>query len=244
MRRLFTILMTASLLVAAGCGSSYEKRLEETLDRMRYEAKLDKNLMPPPKKEEGKFVESAIFIRPPKNFKHSKEFTLTVLEAGRFDLDASFLDEKVANESLHVLARINRPKAADKKKAAAPADAVVRGDFNADVVGVVNSAYSAELDVAKFKEETKKSGNKFKRAPAFESNGKNVQVFIYGTKNDQHQVALIFEYPKEEHTTMNPKIELCLDSFAVGKKAQRAYAGEDEEESGEEGGSGGSGVAF
>lgn len=243
MRRLLTVVMTASLLVAAGCGTSYEKRLEETLDRMRYEAKLDKNLMPPPKKDEGKFVESAIFIRPPKNFKHSKEFTLTVLEPGKFDLDSSFLDEKVANESLHVLGRINRPKAPDKKKAAAP-DAAVRGDFASDVVAVVNSAYSADLDVAKFKEETKKSGNKFKRAPAFESNGKNVQVFIYGTKTDQHQVALIFEYPKEEHATMNPRIELCLDSFSVGKKAQRAYAGDQEEESGEEGAASGSGVAF
>ena len=136
------------------------------------------------------------------------------------------------------------PRGADKKKAAA-ADTASRGEFNADVVAVVNAAYSADLDLTKFKEETKKTGNKFKRAPpTFESNGKNVQVFLYGTKTDQHQVALIFEYPKEEHTTMNPKIELCLDSFAVGKKAQRAYAGNAEEEESGEGGSGGGGVAF
>jgi len=238
------MLATVSLLLAVGCGRSYEERLNLTIERMKYEKELDKNLMPPPTKDEGKFRDT-IFIRPPRNFKHSKEFTLTVLEPGKFDLDSSFLDEKTANEGLHVLGRIKTIKAPDKKKAAPAADSGSRGDFNSDVVAVLNSAYSIELDLTKFKEETtKKSGNKFLHRSA-ESGGKNVQVYLFGKKADQFQVALIFEYPKDDQVAMTQKIGYCLESFAVGKKAQKAYAGgsEAEDESGE-GGSGGGGVAF
>ena len=41
---------------------------------------------------------------------------------------------------------------------------------------------------------------------------------------------MIFEYPKAEHNTVNPKIRLCLESFAVGDKAKRAFAGGETEE--------------
>ena len=47
---------------------------------------------------------------------------------------------------------------------------------------------------------------------------KNVQIYFYGDKNNPYEVALIFEYPKTEHNTVNPKIGLCLESFAVGKR--------------------------
>ena len=66
---------------------------------------------------------------------------------------------------------------------------------------------------------------------------KNVQIYLYGDKNSPYEVALIFEYPKAEHNAVNPKIGLCLESFAVGDKAKRAFAGgetEDIEGTGEE----------
>ena len=55
-------------------------------------------------------------------------------------------------------------------------------------------------------------------------------MYLYGDKNDPYEVALIFEYPKAEHNTVNPKIRLCLESFAVGDKAKRAFAGGETEE--------------
>ena len=46
----------------------------------------------------------------------------------------------------------------------------------------------------------------------------------------------IFEYPKAEHNSVNPKIGLCLECFATGERAKRAFAGnESEEEGGEPG---------
>ena len=39
-------------------------------------------------------------------------------------------------------------------------------------------------------------------------------------KNDPYEVALIFEYPRSEHTNLFGKIDLCLESFALGNKAQ------------------------
>ena len=64
-----------------------------------------------------------------------------------------------------------------------------------------------------------------------------MQIYLYGGKNSPYEVALIFEYPKAEHNAVNPKIRLCMESFAVGDKAKRAFAGgetEDIEGTGEE----------
>ena len=66
-------------------------------------------------------------------------------------------------------------------------------------------------------------------------NAKNVQVYLYGSKNSPYEVALIFEYPKAEHNSVNPKIGLCLEAFATGEKAKRAFAGGEADEEGGEG---------
>jgi hypothetical protein len=239
MRRVLAMSVTAALLMAAGCGSkSYEVRLNKTLEDMRYRKRLDDNLMPAPTK--GKFEELLIFVRPPKNLQQTKTFMLGTPEPGQFDLDASF--DEPQKQSMHLLARVKRPKAPDSKTKKAEAAPTNRGDFNRDVLALLNNYYGTQdLTVEKFKEETHMT-NKFKRH-VFSANNKNVQVYLYGPKGDPYEVAFVFEFPSSEQATLISKIGLCLESFATGQKARRAFAGTGAAEEGTERGSGG-GVAF
>jgi len=218
------LVATTVLVLSGGCGSkSYEFRLDRTLDNMRYRKRLDDNLMPPPAKGIAPFEELGIFIRPPKNLVQSKEFQMTVLEPGQFDLASSFYEEKKQN--LHVLARVKKPKSAPKK-APTPEDTAVRGEFNQDVVGIVGNVYGVAdaLEVGKFKEVTKKA-NKFRYHTFATGENKNVQVYLY--KVDPYEVALIFDYPSSEQANLSSRINLALESFAVGPKAKSRYAGAD-----------------
>jgi hypothetical protein len=223
MRRVFATLTTTALLLACGCGGrSYELRLETTYNNMQYKRRLDNNLMPPATKT--KLETLNIYVRPPKPLDASKEFLLTALEPGKFDDAESFSDKQA---QLHILARVKLPKAAPKKGAPAPPPNT-RGEFVTDVVGLLNSVYNVEVDAAKAKEDTKKN-NRYKRL-LFEGNGKDVQVYFYGAKSQPYEIALIFEYPKTEAKSISPKIELALESFATGQKAQSAFTGGGEAE--------------
>ena len=228
MRRSFAMLLTTALMIAAGCGGkSYETRLERTIEELRYQKRLDDNLMPAPTK--GKLEQLLIFVRPPKTLEGpTKEFQLTVLEAGKFDVADSFIEPD--KQALHILARVKKPKAAPGKKAATPvpAESTARGPFNADVIALLNGVYNIELDPAKAKEEVK--NKRSYRRLTFEANGKDIQLYLYGSKTTPYEVALIFEYPKSESAALVSKIELCLGSFATGERARRAYTGKDTEE--------------
>ena len=233
MRRVFATITMTALLLATGCGVKvYEERLNRTLEEMKYRKRLDDNLMPAAAK--GKMEQLAIYLRPPKNLQGpGKEFQLTVIEPGKFDVTESYYEPE--KQSLHVLARVKRPKGADGKKAAPnPADTATRGEFNTDVIAVLNSVYSLDIDLTKAKEEPKRR-NKFKRL-AFEANGKNVEVYLYGSKTSPYEVALVFEYAKAEKTTLSGKIDLALGSFAVGETARRMFSGAVSEEEAAEGG--------
>src|SRR3954469_15323240 len=112
MRRLQTMLVSAALLVAVGCGTkSYEFRLNTTLDAMRYRKRLDDKLEPAVK---GKLEELLIYVRPPKKMQQTKEFMLTAPPPGMFDADVSLLDAS-KQSTLHLLARVKRPKAPNAK---------------------------------------------------------------------------------------------------------------------------------
>jgi hypothetical protein len=256
MRRVWAILATASLVAAWGCGNSYDIRLNKTLEDMKYRKRLDDNLT---KAADGKFQELLIFVRPPKNLQAAKEFLLPLPEPGKFDLESSFLETKSGDsqpqpaepqnpnepakpadnlkQSLHVLARVKRPKSPNAKKKAEPVVAN-RGDFNRDVLALLNAAYTppTELTIDKFKEVTKGQGgratNRFKHH-AFTVNDKNVQVYLYGPKGDPNEVALVFEYPRTEQ--LYSKIELCLEAFAAGNRAKRSFSGAVGEEQGDAG---------
>jgi hypothetical protein len=234
MKRLSTVVLGAGLVLVLGCGTqNYEYRLEHTIDQMKYQKRLNDNLTDAPTK--GKLEELQIYVRPPMSMTGpTQTFQMTVVEPGKFDVESSFIEQD--KQSLHLLARVKRPKT-PAKKGAAPAEPTPRGDFNTDVVELVKSVYGVELNVADFKED-KKQNNTFK-AKTLDLNAKKVQIYLYGTKTSPYEVALIFEYPATEHNAINPKIGLCLESFAVAEKARRAFAGgESEEEAGGEEGSG------
>lgn len=231
MRRVLAVAATAVVLLAVlGCGGrSYELRLQRTVDDMKYRKKLDDNLMPAPTK--GKLEQLLIYIRPPKNLEGpAQEFQLIVLEPGKFDLSDSFYETK-AKQNLHVLARVKRPKAGADKKKAQP-EPTNRGEFTPDVLGVLQAGYGVDLDPAKLRDETKKT-NKFKHMTV-DAGDRLVQLYLYGGKTSPYEVALIFVSPKGAPIEQS-KITLCLESFAVGERARRAFSGGVSEEESPEG---------
>ncbi len=238
MRRIAAMVVSSILLVVCGCSTSYQIRLDKTLEEMKYEKRLNDNLEPPP--AEGKLKELAIFVRPPKPLAASKEFLLGEVPAGQFDETKTFFEGQKA--FLHVIARVKQPKKPPAK--GAPAEPpVARGPFNSDIIAVLKAIYVDEenLAVEKFKDDPKKS-NAFKRV-IFENSGKRVEIYLY--KLDPYDVALIFQYDPAEKNALASKINLCLESFAVGNKARSKYANPSatgEDESVEAGG--GTGVAF
>ena len=223
MKRARAMLISFGLLLAVGCGmKNYDFRIEQTLDRMKYDKRLNENLGPPFK---GKLEELGIFIRGPKGLNGpTQTFQLAALEPGRFDLENTFLE---GNQSLHVLARVDRPKTPAKKGAAPQPEPPPRGDFNAEVVDLVRNATGAAVELSQFKQDTRqvkerKQANAF-LAKTIDSNAKEMQVFLYGSKSSPYKVAMIFEYPKAEKNAVAPKIALCLENFAVGDVAKRAF---------------------
>jgi hypothetical protein len=231
MKRILGILAGAGLAVLIGCAQQYDLRLEATLANKKYQQTLDRNLEKAP---DGSNLKPAnIYVRPPLGFKGpAQTFALGALEPGRFNIADSFIDpDKQAG--LHIVARDNRPKATPKK-AAKPAEAepppAARGDFTADVLDLIKSAYSVDVDAQSLKSETKGHGSRmypFKTATK-DAGNKEVQVWIYGEKNSPTQVALIFDYPKESRNSLSSAIGHCLEAFGVGRWAESLYAGREE----------------
>lgn len=231
LRRAATTALIACFVAGLGCGrASYDGRMSRTIAGMVYRKRLDDNLMPAP--AEGKFNELAIYVRPPKAEALNKVFALGVLPPGLFDLDASFLDP--AGHSLHVLARVKRPKkpAAKGAPAAPVEEQATRGEFNADVLSLLTNLYgdSEELQAARLKDETRKL-NKYRRL-AFATTLNNVPTTLqlYLSKQDAHEVALIFAFASADQAKLSSKLGLCLESFAVGARATRNLSGSIEEE--------------
>jgi len=90
----------------------------------------------------------------------------------------------------------------------------------------------ADIVAGKLKEETKR-GNSYRAATLSLDNGKDIQMYFYGDgKTNPYEVALIFEYQKADGPTVKPRIVSCLESFAVGDRAKRLFAGSETEEEG------------
>jgi len=238
MKRLVAALASASFVLAIGC-SDYDFRLQSTLDERRYEKSLDKFLEAAPTK--GTLKDDDFFIRPPKGLTGpTQAFSLTVVEPGKFDVENSFIDEKGGSgTSLHVVARVKRPKAAPtaKKAAAAPVESVVRGKFLDDVVELVKAAYSVELVPGDLKPKSEQHGNRVNeyKHKTLDLTTKQVEVYVYTEPNGVHEAAMIFEFLKDKSKSenMDAKIRYCLESFGVADRAKHLYAGTSDLDSGE-----------
>lgn len=225
MKRARAMLISLGTLLAIGCGmKNYDYRIEQTLDRMKYDRRLDENLMPVAK---GRLEELGIFLRPPKNLSPAQTFQFATPEPGRFDLTTTFQDQE--RQSLHVLARVDLPKAAAKKGEAPQPEAAPRGDFNEEVVELIHDATGAELPLSEFKPEQKpvkyrRISNAF-QVKTIDRDAREMQIYLYGAKSSQHKVALIFDYLKSEKNAVSPKIALTLENFLVGDAARQAFTG-------------------
>jgi len=239
MKRAFAILAGLCLILIIGC-SAYDSRLQQTLEELRYRKRLNDNLVEAATK--GKLQELAIFVRPPKALTGpTKTFGMTVVEPGKFDLENSFIDQD-KQESMHLLARVARPKAPTTKKGAVQQESTPRGKFVDDVLELVKTVYGVDVEPANLKPESHSHGNRSNtyKGTLVNLTAKRVQVYFYGDEKSPYQVALIFEYPETSHNSINPKIGLCLESFGVGEAARRSFAGGGDEMGGEEGAEGGS----
>jgi hypothetical protein len=237
MKRVLGILVGASLVLAIGCAQPYDLRLKGTLESMKYRRDLEKNTEEPPSKTN--LVNHKIFIRAPKGLKGPTDAFAFNIEQGKFDDAYTFLDaEKQA--SLHILARVNTPKgAAPPKKGPNPSDATdqaappaVRGDFTTDVLDLIKSAYSTDLESSQLKPfEAPAQGTPKKvsyKSATVELPSKEVKVYFFGDKNGPAQIALIFEGPKESLSSISTRINYSLNSLAVGTIATTLYNGGDE----------------
>jgi hypothetical protein len=237
MKQAFAILASACLALGMGC-ADYDIRLGKTYEEMKYKKRLNDNLEEAVSK--GKLLEDLIYVRPPKGLKGpTQTFTLTAVEPGKFEIENSFIDD-TSKASLHVVARIKRPKAADPKKAPTQAETTPRGKFLDDVIELVKAASGVDLTPAQLKPETKTHAdreNVFK-AVKLDLQTKEVHLYVHEDPGSAREVALIFDFPKTEINKLSPKIGLCLESFAVGERARRAFSGASDLEGGEETGAG------
>src|SRR5438105_15959604 len=138
MKRALAILTSLGLFLVIGCAQNYDLRLTNTIESRLYQRRLNNNLEAAPKKT--KLETSKIHVRPPKGLQGpTKTFGLAVVEPGRFDIEDTFFDPQ-KQASLHVLARLNLPKAPNKK-GVTPAEATPRGEFTADVLDLLKNVY-------------------------------------------------------------------------------------------------------
>ncbi len=227
MRRVSAMMLTALLLMAPACGRrSYEQRLDATIARMRYRLRLDQFLAPMP--DDARFQGMQVFIRPPQGMNLGKQFVMTTVPEGAYDLLGSFIGEsKGSPQSLHLLARLKGLKKTPAK-GAPPAPVAERGPFEQDVLGLLAGVYGAgeALEAPNFQTEKKRGGNDYRRLVFNASNGNTVQAYFL--KKDPYEVALIWDLPPDvlKDKTQGTARDLCLQSFAVGDRARAAFGGD------------------
>jgi hypothetical protein len=216
MKRVLATLASLGFLLVIGCAQNYDLRLSNTIESRLYQRRLNNNLEKAP--EKSNLASSKVYVRPPKGLQGPiQTFGLPVLEAGKFDIEDTFIDQQ-KQASLHVVARDNRPKA-QPKKGAPPAQTAPRGDFTADVLDLLKNSYGTDFEASRLKPESKEHGRKRNtfKAMTVDLTAKEIKVYLFDDKSNPEKVALIFDYPKEERVSLSSKINLCLESFAVGE---------------------------
>ncbi len=204
------------LLATSGCGATYEKRLKDSVEHIKYAARLDKYLNPAPQKPA--FDRLLVFVRPPKPMAKTEVFQLATLAPGQFELAETFADPE-SGASLHVLGRFNKaPKQAKNAPAPPP-----RGPFESDLLAILAAVYGDDPGLhSKPKAESKKS-NKYQTISLALPTGRDVRVYIQ--KQGEFNVALIWDYPTAQRSAIASKMNLSLESFALGNRAKDAFAG-------------------
>jgi hypothetical protein len=253
MRRVLVLVGSAALVGLLGCGlSSYELRMQRTLDNLKYRQRLDANLGPA---ADAKFKELSVFVRPPKGLIKSETLMLSD-KPGMFDLQATFFGSPSAPVAegetapppsaplrLHVLVRLK--KKPRPTKGAPPPPATNRGKFSDDVRSLLAEDYANQEALSIPAKPITKRGNKFQNLVFQAGNNDTIQAWLVSQGN--FDVALVWQIPQGVEKTTGTARELTLESFAVGPKAQALFAGggvDDELGGGPGGESAGGGTVF
>lgn len=247
MKRLVWLMLGMVSLGVAGClgDASYDERMRLTLEHMKYQQRLDANLMPAP---QGAFKDLNVFVRPPKGLKQIA--SLLNPAPGTFEIAESFQGPP----NLHVLVRKKpapKPPPPKPGQPSPPAPAA-RGNFVSDVNALLAQAFGAEPGKTDDVTEHNKS---YKRAKFTSAAGETVTVYYYeqGTDQNGYSAALVWVIPAGEKAARTASvvtgIPLTMGSFATGRAAVNAFAGRAEDDMGTAGAEGtipegGGGVAF
>jgi len=232
MKRIVVLVSTCAAVLAAGClgEPEYNRRLEGTLELMRYEQKLNDNLNPA---EQSGLKEKEVYLRAPIPLAHDPQIVLPVTP-GSYDLAESFSGSPTTSGGspsplpirLHVLARWKKPPKSPTKKGEVPPQPAQRGPFEQDVRALLASAYGNNEVVEKKAEPGKPSkGNPYKRL-VFKSGTDNaVRAYFYDVGN--HYVALILDVPPSlaDAKAANQAADYMLETLAVGNAARTAFEG-------------------
>lgn len=211
-------------LAVGGCGS-YENRLDKSIQRRKEQAQLDQYLNPA---VEGKFKEELIFLRTPKPLPgQAADFRLASgLGDEAFDLHSSFVALKQGGGlalGLHVLGRHKKPKPTGKN-APPTVDESQRGVFLTDVLRVLDTIHSGGASSVGDNRAKKKS-NDFSRR-LYQVGENTIEVYLISRKfpnDNNYDLALIWEIPRDQAKEHEKGIELCLQSLALGPNAARSF---------------------
>jgi hypothetical protein len=236
MRRLHVV-WAVVFVFCAGCGKSqYESRMTATLNNMRYRQRLDANLQPAIGEP---FQAESIYLRPPTFLPKAPAFLMTA-PPGLFDINESFVGSPQTASGpagtaatpvrLHVIGRVKKTKAPATKGAPAPAPTVARGDFQTDVKNLLQNDFAVNLQELQPKKGVKKRSNAYDLltfsvgAPPGDR-----QINVYFLKQDNYEIALVWDIPTPLRGASATGVDLALESFAVGRRAATAFesGGED-----------------
>jgi hypothetical protein len=235
-RRIWLIPL-AACVVLTGCGvQSYEKRMQTTLSNMRYRMRLDANLQPG---VEGKLKEEAVYLRPPTYAAKAPDFLLNPPPAGMFDIAESFdgtpqtgAGEGSPRVRLHVLGRVKKKRATPAKGAPAPAAApAAQGDFQTDVRNLLATAFGPAASTTAIKKGIRKRSNTYDLLTFNAANGSVVSAYFL--KQNEFEVALVWDVPPDVRAQSSSGVDLCLESFAVGRRAATLFETGGAEDEGE-----------
>ena len=224
MKRVLALLASVNLfLVVIGCAYEYDIRLDKTYDNRPYQKRLDENLEKPADEVEPRIAK--IFVRPPLASKGRSTSSLSprsspVSSTSR--IPSSRIKEVCTSWPASRGRRHPTPKGADSPPQRNPP-----GDFTADVLDLLKSPMVPELSRSPSsnpRPRAARKGHSFKTLD-LDLTAKQVKVYLYGEKTSPAQVALIFEYTKEELKNLSSRIDLCLGSFRVGRECVAATPG-------------------
>jgi hypothetical protein len=222
MKRGSVLLWGVGLLAIGGCGlRDYERRMDETLEAMKYRQRMDQYL--DPASQDPRLKDFGLYLRAPRGMSLAGQFQMADIPEGQYDLAATYFG--TTNGSLHVLGRRKAAKKASSKNA--PEPAAQRGKFRDDVLNLLAGVYSGgdPSQLPKPQPVTKRH-HKYDRL-IFTSPANNNLIQAYLLSEDSYEVALVWDTPAgmDKDATLNRARDMTLEALEVGRKALREFGG-------------------